>query len=69
MSLCIGYFNLLKPTGYVMHQQVLRLKPIGLLYDGMEDKNAPKLQVWNERHIEVEGGLFENLLHEEVSVK
>jgi len=52
-----------------MHQQVLRLKPIGLLYDGMEDKNAPKLQVWNERHIEVEGGLFENLLHEEVSVK
>jgi len=31
--------------------------------DEMVDKNAPKLQVWNARHIEVESGLFENLLH------
>jgi hypothetical protein len=34
----------------------------------MEDKNIPKLQVWNARNIEVEGGLFENLLHAEISV-
>jgi len=35
----------------------------------MEDKNFSKPEVWNARRIEVEGGLFENLLHAEVSVK
>jgi hypothetical protein len=35
----------------------------------MEEKNGSKPEVWNARHIEVEGVLFENLLHAEVSVK
>jgi hypothetical protein len=35
----------------------------------MKDKNGSKPEIWNARHIEVKGGLFENLLHVEVSVK